>query len=359
MRILACPPDHFDVDYVINPWMEGQVGRVDRSRARAQWEALFEDVARFAQVDTIEPAPGQPDMCFTANAALVDDDLALPARFRMAERRGEEAPFADWLARAGFRLARVEDAVPFEGEGDALVQPGESLVWAGYGVRTTLAAHRQLAQRFALEVVSLRLVDARFYHVDTCLVPLPGGRLMYYAAAFDDRSRGEIEARVQPERRIEVDDADAMRFACNALRVGDRLFVNDASPALVERLASHGFEVRVHPVDEFLKAGGGAKCLSLLLEQERPATRGEIPPCAIREARVELEGHLLDDGLLRRALDEVSGHAGSFRIESLDLAERKDQRSRVALRVTAPDELGLETILTRLESLGGLVLEQD
>ena len=70
MRILVCPPEYFDVDYVINPWMEGQIGRVDSSRARAQWDALFEDVRKTATVERIDPEPGSPDMCFTANAGL-------------------------------------------------------------------------------------------------------------------------------------------------------------------------------------------------------------------------------------------------------------------------------------------------
>ncbi len=358
MRILTCPPEHFEVDYVINPWMEGQIGRVDRPRALAEWDALFEDVARFADVESIAPAPGQPDMCFTANAALIEGGVAVPARFRMAERRGEEAPFASWLASAGFRIAAVDAQVPFEGEGDALFQPGEPLIWAGYGVRTTLAAHRTLAERMGVEVVSLRLIDARFYHVDTCLVPLPGGRLMYYPAAFDERSRAAIEERVAPELRIQVGDADAMCFACNALRVEDRLFANDASPELVAQLADHGFEMRLHPVGEFLKAGGGVKCLSLLLDQATGEDARPVSASPIREACLELQGHLLDDGLLRRALDEVTGNAGSFRIEALDLAERKDQRSRVELRVTAPNAACLDTILAELEAIGAVVVAE-
>ncbi len=357
MRILTCEPRYFDVDYVINPWMEGQVGRADRDHARAQWGALFEDVAAVATVETVAPSEGSPDMCFTANAALARSGDAVPARFRNAERRAEEGPFAEWLEADGRALRPIPGADPFEGEGDALFQPGEPLLWAGYGVRTALESHVALSDVFGVEVASLRLVDPRFYHLDTCFTPLPDGRVMYYPAAFDARSRAEIERRTAPGDRIEVSDADAMAFACNALRVDDRVFANAASDDLRERLAAWGFEVRCHPVTEFLRAGGAVKCLSLLLDQTdfvRPTMK---PTSAIRATDVELRGHLLDAELLRRALDIVTDGCGSFRVDALDLAERKDQVSSTRLRVVAPDADHLDAIAGGLAELGAEPIE--
>lgn len=352
MRILTCPPDYFDVDYVINPWMEGQLGCVDRGRARAQWDALFEDVAETAAVVRMTARSGNPDMCFTANAGLVESDHAALARFRMPERSSEEAHFADWFEEDGFEVSSIPDAAPFEGEGDALFQPGAPLLWAGYGVRTTLESHVALAARFRTEVVSLRLVDQRFYHLDTCFAPLPDGRLLYYPAAFDERSRQAIEARIPGAKRLAVSDRDAMAFSCNTLRVGNRLFMNDASSALRDDLAAWGFEVRLHPVDEFLKAGGGVKCLSLHLEQPDFTREESAPGSAIRTTHVKLAGHLLDQGLLKRALDIVCDGCGSFRVDELDLAERKDQTSRALLRIAAPTADHLDTMIAALSSLG-------
>lgn len=352
MRILTCPPDYFGVDYAINPWMEGQIGLVDARRAREQWDALFEDVSRTATVTQVAPVEGSPDMCFTANAALVENGRAVPARFRMSERHGEEAPFARWFRDNAFEVCDLPVADPFEGEGDALFQPGRPLLWAGYGVRTAIKTHLALADHFEIEVVSLRLVDQRFYHLDTCFAPLPGGRLLYYPAAFDARSRAEIAARIPSANRLEVSDADARGFACNVLRVDNRLFMNSASESLVTTLANWGFETRIHRVDEFLKAGGGVKCLSLLLDQptfERPASP---PVCPIQCAQIELAGHLLDDGLLRRALDIVTEHCGSFRVDDLDLAERKDQTSRTSLQIVAPSAQHLDDIVSELAELG-------
>ncbi|MCP4903779.1 MAG: hypothetical protein GY910_02265 [bacterium] len=352
MRILVCPPDHFDVDYVINPWMEGQIGRIDVARARSQWESLFEDVSATASVESIAPRERSPDMCFTANAGLLESGRVLPARFRMPERSGEEAPFAEWFENAGFEIAEPSGNDPFEGEGDALFQPGEPLLWAGYGVRTALETHIALSSLFDVEVVSLRLVDPRFYHLDTCFAPLPGGRLIYYPAAFDRRSRTEIESRIPAERRLAVSDIDAMNFACNTLRVGDRLFMNAATDALRDVLATWDFETRIHRVDEFLKAGGGVKCLSLLLEQPDFDRNGASRPSPIRSAQIQLRGHLLDAGLLRRGLDVVTEANGSFRVDALDLAERKDQESHAMLHVVAPSEEDLDEIVEGLVELG-------
>lgn len=352
MRILVCPPDYFDVAYVINPWMEGQIGRVDRARAERQWNALMEQIARHAELLEVAPDPDCPDMCFTANAGLVAAGRALPARFRMSERTREEAPFTRWFEGSGFEVVRPGEDDPFEGEGDALFQPGEPLLWAGYGVRSALETHTALGRAFGVEVVSLRLVDPRFYHLDTCFAPLPEGRLLYYPPAFDERSQRAIERRIPASRRIAVDDADAMAFACNALRVGERIFMNSASGELVRALAAFGFEAKVLPVDEFLKAGGGVKCLSLILDQAPYPRIQPAPASPIRNESVELKGHLMDSGGLNRALDIVTDAGGSFRVTSIALAERKDQESRAELRIVAPDEDRLEGVLGALLSIG-------
>jgi N-dimethylarginine dimethylaminohydrolase len=65
--------------------------------------------------------------------------------------------------------------------------------------------------------------------------------------------------------RIEVSEEDAASFACNAVAVGRRIFMNSASAHLQERLRAGGFLPILTPLSEFLKAGGAAKCLTLEL----------------------------------------------------------------------------------------------
>src|SRR5262245_50919835 len=173
-RFLLCPPRFYGVEYVINPWMEGNVGRADQALAAVQWEGLRRRLAALARVELIEPVDELPDMVFTANAGLVHDDVFIPARLRFPQRQPETRHVTEWFRDHGYRVVELRGPGTFEGEGDSLFQPGEPLLWAGYGVRSSLQAHRELADILGLEVIPLRLVDERFYHLDTCFCPLPG-----------------------------------------------------------------------------------------------------------------------------------------------------------------------------------------
>ncbi|MBT8086716.1 MAG: fused N-dimethylarginine dimethylaminohydrolase/saccharopine dehydrogenase domain-containing protein, partial [Gammaproteobacteria bacterium] len=146
----------------------------------------------------------------------------------------------------------------------------------GYGFRTEIEAHAEIGRYFDIEVVSIRLTDERFYHIDTCFCPLTDGFLMYHPPAFDYESRIAIESRIPPHKRIIVDTMDAGNFACNAVNIGDRVILNSASEPLKARLMLAGFRVHEVPLSEFLKAGGSAKCLTLKLTE--PVRRGGLTP---------------------------------------------------------------------------------
>jgi N-dimethylarginine dimethylaminohydrolase len=268
-RILMCPPDYFEVDYVINPWMDGNTGSPDLERARRQWEALRAGLAECAEVLLLEPQPGLPDLVFTANAGFVYGDRAVPSHFMPHERRPEEPYLRAWFEAAGYDVRVLPDNIAFEGAGDALIDRGGPWLWVGHGFRTELEAHDFLRRWFDLEVVSIRLVDPRFYHIDTCLCPLHGGYLLYHPPAFDDASRAEIERRVPKDKRIPVSIQNAGHFACNAVNVGDRIFMNRTSGRLLAALEARGFKVSTLGLSEFLKAGGSAKCLTLKLTEPR------------------------------------------------------------------------------------------
>ena len=273
---LMCPPKLYDVDYVINPWMAGNVHRASRDQAEAQWQELQNALQRVAHVMLVEPQPGWPDMVFTANAGLVRSGVVALSRFFHPERQGEESHFRKWFDDLGFTVCDMPSTTPFEGEGDALFEAEGSRLWAGHGLRTMQSSHRRLANLWGVEVVSLRLVDQRFYHLDTCFCPLKDGYVMYFPAAFDAESNAKIEAHYPEERRIPVCESDALRFACNAINVGPWVFLNEISRALSGQLESCGFLVVQVPLHEFMKAGGAAKCLVLRLS-ELDATHSPRP----------------------------------------------------------------------------------
>ncbi|MET0807885.1 MAG: arginine deiminase-related protein [Pseudoxanthomonas sp.] len=266
-RLLMCPPTHFEVDYVINPWMEGNLHSTDVFRAESQWSALRGILSGLARIDLVVPARDLPDMPFTANAGLVLGDVFVPSRFHHPQRRGEEALFAEWFERQGFTLRPLPAGMDFEGAGDALLDRGAPRLWLGHGHRSDAGVAQEMAAMFDMESVALRLVDPRFYHLDTCFCPLAGGWLLYYPPAFDADAVGAIAARVHESRRIAVSEPDALAFACNAVNLGGTVVVNRASNDLKSALGEAGFAVVETPLDEFLKAGGSAKCLTLRLDE--------------------------------------------------------------------------------------------
>lgn len=273
-RFLMCAPDHFEVAYVINPWMEGNIACGNNETATRQWNALAGLLGKVAQVERVTAASGVPDMVFTANAGLVLGKKFVLSRFLHEQRQAEEPHFAKWFADQGFDVLMLPHDMPFEGAGDALLDRREPLLWLGYGHRSDQMCAPILAGWLDIDVESLRLVNDRFYHLDTCFCPLAGGYLMYYPDAFDAASQARIAARVPSEYRIPVADGDAFDFACNAVNSGRNIFLNRASEALVRELQSRGFVVRQTPLTEFMKAGGSAKCLTLKLSESRiPASQ--------------------------------------------------------------------------------------
>ncbi len=263
-----CAPRLYDVEYVINPWMQGNVHASSRERAMEQWQRLHDALARIATVLLIEPEPGSPDMVFTANAGLARDGVVALSSFAHPERQGEEAHFRRWFEQAGYAVTVVARETPFEGEGDSLFSADGGTLWVGYGTRTRVESHDVLRGLWAADVVSVRLTDPRFYHLDTCFAPLPNGDLLYYPAAFDAESLGRIEAAYPVNRRIVVSEDDAERFACNVVALGRTLVLNRVSAGLAAELRGRGFVVIEVELDEFMKAGGAAKCLTMLLTPE-------------------------------------------------------------------------------------------
>jgi N-dimethylarginine dimethylaminohydrolase len=264
---LMCPPKLYDVNYVINPWMAGNVHASSRTRAAEQWQCLYEAVRTIADVQLVEPQPGSPDMVFTANAGLERNGTVTISSFFHPERQGEEPHFRRWFSEAGYTVLDTPRSTPFEGEGDALFSTDGTRLWVGYGPRTVASSHQTLRKVWNVEVVSLHLIDPRFYHLDTCFAPLDGGYVMYFPEAFDRPSLNKIEAFYPPEKRIIVAEPDAVCFACNAINVDRTIILNNISGDLRRQLELRGFDIIEVTLTEFLKAGGAAKCLVMKLSQ--------------------------------------------------------------------------------------------
>ena len=257
-----CSPLHFGVLYEINPWMSREVP-VSTDRSREQWDGLVAGLIDVgAEIETIEPIDGLPDMVFTANAGVVSGDRFVPSRFRHAERSGEEAYFKLWAAARGLHVTALHGAPFFEGAGDAL--PFGDRILAGYRIRSEFDAHTALAKVLDVEVLSVELVDQRFYHLDLTFCPLDDRRALIVPEAWDDYGRRVVES-VVPEP-IALGPDESLAFCANSVVVGDAIVMPACTQRLERELARAGFRVHVCPVDEFLKAGGGVRCLTLALD---------------------------------------------------------------------------------------------
>ncbi len=266
-RYLMCPPQHFGVLYEINPWMHTEV-RVDVDRARAQWDNLTSNLAAAgAEVVTMEPAEHVPDLVFTANAGLVSGSLFVPSHFRHPERQQETPVFASWFDEAGFAVRRLPEELDHEGAGDALPffgDDGRAVLLSGYRPRSDAAAGPVLSSLLACPVRSVELIDERLYHVDLTFCPLDDRRAICAPLGWDTYGRAVVTELV-PEP-LWLEDDEALSFCANSVVVGTNI-VMPVVPARVGRiLEGWGFSVAESPVSEFLKAGGGCRCLTLALD---------------------------------------------------------------------------------------------
>ncbi|MBI2918237.1 MAG: amidinotransferase [Chloroflexi bacterium] len=265
-RLLMCPPDYFGIEYEINPWMDVR-HQPDHELAAQQWQGLYRALTEKmgALVELLQPMPGLPDLVFTANAGWAQGDLFIAANFRYSVRARETPHFVAWFRERGCRIVELGRTEFFEGEGDIL--PCGDELFAGYRFRSDIRSHLRVGEILGRRVLSLELMDARFYHLDTCFLPLGqskgDARAAYFPGAFDEYGRKVL--REYTSELIEVSEKEAERFACNAVVVGRQIVMNTGCPTLRHALEERGYTVHETPLDQFLKSGGSAKCLVLFL----------------------------------------------------------------------------------------------
>jgi N-dimethylarginine dimethylaminohydrolase len=262
-----CPPRHFGVLYEINPWMSREVS-VDPEQALAQWEGLVATLeAAGAEVVVMEPAADVPDLVFTANAGLVNGGQFVPSHFRHPERRPETPINAAWFGERGWRVDHLPAEVDHEGAGDALPftpEGGPTVLLSGYSFRSDARAATELSTLLACPVRPIQLVDPRLYHVDLTFCPLDARRAIVAPLGWDAYGRKVVEALV--EEPLVLSDEEALSFCANSVVVGDTIVMPAVPPRVGRQLEDWGFTVVGCQVDEFLKAGGGCRCLTLALD---------------------------------------------------------------------------------------------
>ena len=275
-HLVMCPPEHYEVSYKINPWMDPAAWAISAEilahDARIGWQKLYDTYnALGANIEIMPPQPGLPDLVFTANCAVVLDRKVVLARYKCAERQGEEVHgrvFFDGLRRQGVvdEIHELPEGVFFEGAGDCYWDPHRRMLWTGWGQRSSRDATTTIQQVYGVPTAALELVDPRFYHLDTAFCVLSGGEVLYVPCAFSAEGLQMMRDLIGAERLIAVEDADAETLAANSVAVGRDLVFGNCGPALEAQLKARGYTVHRVPLGSFGRSGGSAYCLTLRLD---------------------------------------------------------------------------------------------
>jgi N-dimethylarginine dimethylaminohydrolase len=282
---LTVAPDHFRVDYAINPFMDvHHQPRADR--ARRQWEAMVAALRDAgARVDVLAGRPDAPDMVYAMNLALAlsrTDSVgrvrpaAVMSHMRYAQRRMEVRSAQPWFAEHGFATSYVgRDGVGAHLEAGDAFAFGDALV-VGYGPRTEELALKHLATELDVRVRGLRITHPGMYHLDLAFCPLDSTRAMVCPAAFDDASAAAALALV-PDPLV-LSEEEALTFCANSVVVGSTVLMPACPDRVRARLEEWGFVVVVVDVDEFHLGGGSVRCLTnpldVLLGRDLPLVPG-------------------------------------------------------------------------------------
>lgn len=271
--VLMVKPDFFSVDYVINPHMEGNIGKVDKEKAWLQWEELRNTFRHLGfGIHAIEGQQGLPDMVFSANQSLPYVDERQKKHVIMSimhsAQRKEEVPFLEqWYRQHGYQMEYLDpDRTPdFEGMGDAIWHSGKKLLWGGYGYRSSLEAYEQIRQFFDVPIIALELRQEDFYHLDTCFCSLNSESALIYPGAFTNEGLKLIKKLIP--NIYEADEQEARNlFACNAACPdGKHVIIQKGCKKTTKKLSKAGFEIIELDTSEYLKSGGSVFCMKMML----------------------------------------------------------------------------------------------
>ncbi len=261
--VLMGSPDNYKVEYSINPWMDADV-EVDLNLAKEQWANLKQAIeSAGAEVKVITSNKAQPDLVFTANSGIIYGKNVLISNFKFQERQGEEEIFQNWYKDNGFDVGRIPSEYKFEGRGDAFVY--HKYLIGTYGIRSDKEALEFIANEFGLRPLVNKLVDEKFYHLDTCfqLLPTDNNDAIYYPKAFEDSS---LSNWADLFNLIPVSQDDAEMLTCNAVVIGNTVIFPSGEISIIEKVRDLGCNVIQVDVSEFIKAGGACQCLVISLD---------------------------------------------------------------------------------------------
>jgi N-dimethylarginine dimethylaminohydrolase len=263
-KVLMCKPLHFaELDYVINPWMKP--GTIDAKKTLSEWQELVHIYKELGiEVETIDQQPGVPDMVFATDQGIVHGNKVLLSRFWYDQRKPESQYYEAWFENNGYQIEYLPRGAFFEGNGDAYFWQGKLLV--GVGFRADEFTCQSVSQALDVEVIPVEIVDPKYYHLDVGFLPLNSQTALYYPNAFSKKSR-EVLKQLIPNL-VELTKDEVEGFSTNSVVTDNHVIHQKGNPTFVKKIQDLGYKSVEVDLSEFMKSGGGAHCLTNILEVE-------------------------------------------------------------------------------------------
>lgn len=263
-KYLMCKPTYFDIEYVINPWMNLS-NKVNKEKAHKEWDNLYKLLKSLkVEVELIDPQPSLPDMTFSGDCGFVYKNKFLSSNFKWPQREQETIYYDEWIKNKGYEIIKIPSNIFFEGLGDVIYFNNKIII--GYGPRTDQKAFKIISDNFPeLKIVGkLEIIDENFFHLALSVAFLDEKTIMYYPPALSNESQRFLQEKY--DKIIPVSEQDAKEyFVCNNIPVGKTIIMDNCTPALENSLNNLGFEIKKCDVTEFKKSGGSVRCLVLKL----------------------------------------------------------------------------------------------
>jgi N-dimethylarginine dimethylaminohydrolase len=273
-----CSPDYFEIVDVKNVHMEGNAGKVDKTLAQTQWQAIYDIFTQEAELGNIDRAaiiPGEPgceDMVFCANQSFPwldekNEPFVMMSRMKHVSRQQEVVFFEAYYQALGYKIIPPPPQGLLEGMGDLIPVPGKKIIFGGYGHRTELTTLEAIQATLQCPIIQLPLVNEAFYHLDTCFLPLNTRSVLIAREAFNEMGLEEINREF--EHVYEIPTQESLHgFALNAHVVHGHRYpfaiIQQGNTQTVDILTQQGFKVYEVNTSEFMKSGGSVFCMKMM-----------------------------------------------------------------------------------------------
>ena len=270
--MLMVHPEHFDVEYAINPHMlneQGDLNKIDRNKAKEQWTKLKDTFQSLGmKVDVLPAVEKLPDMVFCANQTFPfkkgEEKHLVLSQMASEKRQPEVEYFKKWALEMHWTVHELNSPL-FEGMGDLLWNYESGELYGGYGFRTEKKTYQEIEKIVGQKITSLELTSNKFYHLDTCLSILNKDTAAYVPSAFSDESLQVIQQSFS--QLIEVPEDEAEKYlACNCCTPnGKDIIIQEGAQQTTKALKEAGFRVIEIDTSEYIKSGGSVFCMKQLL----------------------------------------------------------------------------------------------